>query len=126
VETYALSPSGTASTDQKNRPTDGFNNPGNTRDAENIALATAVHAMVLFKIKCIDRGIRRARWTVLTGLERAGILFEGGFVTNPEECARINTGDYRDLLADSICGGIMNYRKALMRRNIPAPAAGGN
>jgi N-acetylmuramoyl-L-alanine amidase len=116
IETYALSPSGTASTDQKNKITDGITMTGNTRDSENIALATAVHAMVLFKIKCIDRGIRRARWTVLTGLERAGILFEGGFITNPEECGKINTGDYRDLLAASICGGILNYRKALMKR----------
>ena len=122
VETYALPPSGTASTDQKNRPTDGVTWTGNSRDAENIALATAVHAMVLFKIKCIDRGIRRARWTVLTGLERAGILFEGGFVTNPDECQKINTGDYRDQLANSICGGIMNYRKALMKRNTSASA----
>ncbi len=119
IETYALSPSGTASTDQPTKRTDGLVLTGNTRDAENIALATAVHAMVLFKVKCLDRGIRRARWTVLTGLERAGILFEGGFVTNPDECAKINRGDYRDELAASICGGIMNYRRALMKRNTP-------
>ncbi len=116
VETYALSPSGTASTDQRNLLSDAAINLGNTRDAENIALATAVHAMVLFKVKCIDRGIRRARWTVLTGLERAGILFEGGFISNPEECAKINTPEYRDLLATSMCGGILNYRRALMKR----------
>jgi N-acetylmuramoyl-L-alanine amidase len=126
IETYALSPSGTASTDQKNRATDGLTMQGNSRDAENIALATAVHAMVLFKIKCIDRGIRRARWTVLTGLERAGVLFEGGFVTNPDECAKINTGDYRDLLAASIFGGVMNYRKALLKRTAMKTPAGGN
>ena len=120
IETYALSPSGTASTDQPNRSSDGIQRSGNSRDAENIALATAVHAMVLFKLKCIDRGIRRARWTVLTGLERAGILFEGGFVTNPSECAKISTPDYREQLAGSILGGILNYRKALLKRNAPA------
>ncbi|MEI6535169.1 MAG: N-acetylmuramoyl-L-alanine amidase, partial [Verrucomicrobiaceae bacterium] len=124
IETYALSPSGTASTDQPNKLTDGINRTGNSRDSENIALATAVHAMVLYKVKCLDRGIRRARWTVLTGLQRAGILFEGGFVTNPEECAKINTSEYRELLAASICGGILNYRNALMKRaapNAPTP-----
>lgn len=116
IETYALSPSGTASTDQPNRRTDGNNLSGNSRDAENIALATAVHAMVLYKVKCVDRGIRRARWTVLTGLERPGILFEGGFVTNPEECAKIHTAAYRELLAESIYGGLANYRNALLKR----------
>lgn len=116
IETYALSPSGTASTDQPNKVSDGQLLSGNTRDAENIALATAIHAMAIYKLKCLDRGIRRARWTVLTGLERAGILFEGGFVTNPEECAKINSGDYRDQLASSICGGILNYRSALLKR----------
>lgn len=122
IETYALSPSGTASTDQPNKTSDQANLSGNSRDAENIALATAVHAMVIYKVKCLDRGIRRARWTVLTGLQRAGILFEGGFVTNPEECAKIHTGDYRDLLAASICAGILNYRKALMKRGTnPSP-----
>lgn len=132
IETYALSPSGTASTDQPNKMSDGANLSGNSRDAENIALATAVHAMVLYKVKCLDRGIRRARWTVLTGLQRAGILFEGGFVTNPEECAKIHTGDYRETLANSICGGILNYRSALLKRGStpgtpsatpPSPAA---
>lgn len=120
IETYALSPSGTASTDQPNRTSDGMQLSGNSRDAENIALATAVHAMVLFKLKCLDRGIRRARWTVLTGLERAGILFEGGFITNPTECAKINTEDYRQQLAASLLSGILNYRKALLKRNTPA------
>lgn len=125
VETYALSPSGTASTDQPNRTSDGRLLSGNSSDSENIALATAVHAMVLFKLKTIDRGIRRARWTVLTGLQRAGILFEGGFVTNPDECAKINTGLYRDQLAESIAGGIMNYRKALSKRpGATAPPSG--
>jgi N-acetylmuramoyl-L-alanine amidase len=123
IETYALSPSGTSSTDQPQKLSDGANLSGNGRDAENIALATAVHAMAIFKLKCIDRGIRRARWTVLTGLQRAGILFEGGFVTSPTECAKINTADYREQVAAAICGGILNYRKALQRRGV-APNTG--
>lgn len=126
VETYALSPTGAASTDQPNRLSDGRILSGNNRDAENIALATAVHAMVLFKMKCIDRGIRRARWTVLTGLDRPGILFEGGFVTSPTEGASIHTSVYRDQLAQSILGGILNYRNAVAKRSgVPQAPAGG-
>ncbi len=113
IETYALSPHGAASTDHNSRATDYYEYSGNDRDAENIALATAVHAMVLYKVKCMDRGIRRARWTVLTGLQRAGILFEGGFLSNPDEADKINTTAYRDQLADAICHGILRYREVL-------------
>jgi N-acetylmuramoyl-L-alanine amidase len=117
VETYALSPHGAASTDQPSRMTDLQDFSGNERDSENIALATAVHAMVLYKMKCLDRGIRRARWTVLTGLERPGILFEGGFITNSEEGARVHTETHRQGLAEALCQGIIRYREVLIRRH---------
>jgi N-acetylmuramoyl-L-alanine amidase len=116
IETYALSPHGAASTDKGSSTSDLQEFSGNDRDSENIALATAVHAMVLFKVKCQDRGIRRARWSVLTGLERPGILFEGGFITNQEEGSRVHTSTYRDQLADAMCQGILRYRQVLLSR----------
>lgn len=121
IETYALSPHGAASTDHSSKSTDFYDYSGNDRDSENIALATAIHAMVLFKVKCFDRGIRRARWTVLTGLERPGILFEGGFLTNSTEAAQIDTSSYRDQLADAICQGILRYRNVLVSRRSRTP-----
>jgi hypothetical protein len=88
---------------------------GNERDSENIALATAVHANCLYRLRGIDRGVKRDRFDVLTGIERPGILVEGGFVSNPAEGAKIHRPEYRENLADAIFGGIQNYRKALMR-----------
>ena len=116
IETFALSPQGSSSTFMGERGWDTSAFSGNRQDSENIALATAVHAMVINKFKVVDRGIKRARFTVLTGCLRPGILFEGGFVTNAEECRLIAAPSYRQLLANTIADGILNYRKALQPR----------
>lgn len=116
IETYALSPQGTNSTDKGQRMTDGQFLSGNRLDSENIALATAVHASVLHKIPLVDRGIKRARWTVLTGIERPAILFEGGFISNSAECRKVATQGHRVQLAEAIADAVNNYRTALLGR----------
>lgn len=116
IETFALTPQGGSSTAMGARAWDAKAFTGNVRDAENIALATAVHAMVMHRFKLIDRGIKRARWSVLTGCTRPGILFEGGFVTNQTEGRLIASQLYREQLANAIADAIMNYRAALHPR----------
>ena len=115
LETFALAPAGTANTDKALKESDLSMRRGNERDSENIALATAVHANCLYRLRGIDRGVKRDRFDVLTGIERPGILVEGGFVSNPAEGAKIHRAEYRENLADAIFGGIQNYRKALLR-----------
>ncbi len=112
IETYALSPQGSSS-DYGARSVDSSSFHGNQRDSENIALATAVHAAVVHHFKMVDRGVKRARWVVLTGLERPGILFEGGFVTNPNDARLIAAENFRKDLAHTIGDAISNYRRAL-------------
>ena len=132
IETWALSPQGTASTFMGQRNWDAASFKGNNRDSENIALATAVHAMVIHSLSTladrgivnrslVDRGIKRARWTVLTGCNRPGILFEGGFVTNATEGRLIAAQTYRDYLCNAIADAVMNYRKAL-HPNVARPS----
>ena len=116
IETYALSPQGASSTHKRSRSSDGQFLEGNRLDSENIALATAIHASVLHKIPAVDRGIKRARWTVLTGIERPAILFEGGFITNSSEARRVATQSHRTIMADAIADAITNYRAALLGR----------
>ncbi len=116
IETFALAPQGSSSSDEGD-----FSNTarlGNQFDSENIALATAVHAQVVHRFKLIDRGIKRSRSTELTGLNRPGILFKGGFVTNKRECQLIASDQYRKALAEAIGDAVTNYRKALA----PKPA----
>ena len=114
LETFALAPQGTANTDKGLKESDMIGRRGNKRDSENIALATAVHANCLYKLRSVDRGVKRHRFDVLAGIERPAILVEGGFVSNPVEGAKIHKPEFRDALADAICGGIQNYRKALV------------
>ncbi|MDB6140294.1 MAG: N-acetylmuramoyl-L-alanine amidase [Verrucomicrobiaceae bacterium] len=124
IETFALSPQGSASTFMGQRSSDFQAYTGNHRDSANIALATAVHAMVIHRFKLVDRGIKRARWSVLTGCNRPGILFEGGFVTNGTECRLIASPTYRQAVAGAIADAIVNYRRALQPR-MAMPSAKG-
>lgn len=114
LETFALAPQGTANTDKSLKSSDFIGRRGNERDSENIALATAVHANCLYKLRSVDRGVKRHRFDVLAGIERPAILVEGGFVSNATEGARIHRPEFREMLADSIAGGIQNFRRALL------------
>lgn len=100
IETYALLPKGGAKAEQ---------------NANNSALACAVHASIQHKMKVIDRGIRRAPWAVLTGIRQPAILVEAGYLSNPEEAKKIASPIYQKELATSIADGIVNYRNALRR-----------
>lgn len=115
IETFALTPQG-ASSVYGTRAVDVYSFNGNQRDSENIALATAIHAAVVHHFKMVDRGVKRARWYVLKGLERPGVLFEGGFVTNASDAKFIAAENFRTELAATLGQAIMNYRRALQPR----------
>ncbi len=122
IETFALPPAGTNSTYERSRSSDALNYRGNRRDSENIALATAIHASMLFQLKKIpawtvlDRGVKRARFAVLRGINKPAVLVEGGFLSNRGESRQIIKSSYRDRVAGAIASALVNYRKALTRR----------
>ncbi len=107
IETFTLAPHGTTSPFARTRRTEDL--AGNNQDSENIALATAIHSHSIKKTGAIDRGIQRARFSVLCTIKRPAILFEGGFVTNPQEGSKISSERYQDMLAQCICDGIVRY-----------------
>jgi len=111
IETYALAPQFTESTNS-GRASGTFRR-GNNRDGENIALATAVHALAMHRMKVEDRGIKRARFNVLTGINKPAILFEGGFLTHSGDAKRINTAEYREQLANTVADAIVGFQKAV-------------
>lgn len=115
VETFALAPQGTAST---NGGSSGWSAAhfGNIRDAENIALATAVHAHAIHDLKPVDRGIKRARFNVLRGINKPAILYEGGFLTNATEAARVNDPAYRQRTAESIANAVVKFQNAVGKK----------
>jgi N-acetylmuramoyl-L-alanine amidase len=112
IETFAFTPQG-ASSEYGARAVDAASFNGNQRDSENIALATAIHASVVHHFRFVDRGVKRARWYVLKGLERPGVLFEGGFVTNINDAKFIAADNFRTELATTLGQAIVNYRRAL-------------
>ncbi|MGK0189309.1 MAG: N-acetylmuramoyl-L-alanine amidase [Verrucomicrobiales bacterium] len=117
IETFAITPPGTRSTGDRNSESETWR--GNLRDSESIALATAAHASVIKATGAEDRGVRRARFHVLRGLDMPGILFEGGYITNPEEGMQIDKDAYRAVLAIALADGIESFRAALQRKNQP-------
>lgn len=113
IETWALTPQSAPATMARGGGYNVNGVTGNKQDSANIALATAVHASVISRFKFVDRGIKRAQWSVLTGCKRPGILFEGGFVTNAKECLLVASDTYRQQVSAAIGDAVVNYRKAL-------------
>ena len=101
VETFTLAPAGTSSSMSRNIRHDALQ--GNAQDSMNIALATAVQGHMLKGplaikegISMVDRGIKRARYSVLCTIKHPAILVEGGFMSNPQEALLIATERYQN------------------------------
>lgn len=84
----------------------------------SMALGTAVHANCLHRMKNVDGGVRGRAFQLFAELNVPAILVEGGYVSNKEEGAKIHTPEYRQSLAEAIAGGLANYRKAVLSRNV--------
>lgn len=87
--------------------------PGNVRDAENAALATATHAALVARSGMPDRGLKRARFLVIRETTIPGVLLEAGFLSHPEDMRRIASPFYRQQVAGAIAEGVRNYRRAV-------------
>ncbi len=58
-----------------------------------------------------DGGVKRAGFYVLAGARMPAVLFETSFISNPVGESRLNTGDYRQKLADAIVNAVRAYRE---------------
>ncbi len=57
-----------------------------------------------------SRGVKSARFAVLKGARMPAVLVEVGFLTSPDEEARMRRPEYRQRLADGIRKGILSFR----------------
>lgn len=118
IETFTLSPVGVAHYGKNLKSSDLIPKTGNAHDSANIALATSVHWTSLqylnrrLNLGIPDRGVRRARYSVLTGVKHPAILFEGGFLSHHKEKHLINTKSYQTTLAKAMSDAIFFYRVA--------------
>ena len=115
IETFTLSPPGVAHYDHDFKAADNQTRAGNEHDSANIALATSVHSSVLRRLgkDSMDRGIKRARFSVLSGVRHPAVLLEGGFMSHLFEARRINNDDYQANLANGVVDAIIRYRFAV-------------
>ena len=117
IETYAIPPAGFLSTETATHATitaaDRANAQkaelGNCHDADNIRLAWCVHRRLVAATGRADRGIRRARFTVLRESTVPAILVEAGFLSNSSEAAFLATPAGREKTAIGLCRGIMDF-----------------
>lgn len=115
AETFCLTPAGQFSThDPSNRGKTGPE-PGNRFDALNIRAAYAVQRSLVNGLRCVDRGVKRARFSVLTDLPCPGVLVEAGFLSNRAEAIRLAQEAHRERVAQAIAEGIAAYAAALPR-----------
>ena len=116
IETFTLSPVGVAHYGRGVKSSDFKTRSGNYQDSANIALATAIHGRMKERVErynVLDRGIKRARFSVLSSIKNPAILIEGGFMSNPTEARLINDKVYQSTIATAIYEGIFRYRGAL-------------
>lgn len=118
IETFTLSPPGVAHYGRGVVAADALMRAGNQHDSANVALATAVHGMVVRGLgqNTFDRGIKRARYTVLSGVRHPAILLEGGFMSHPYEARLIHKPEYQIALAKGVAAAVVKYRNAVTNR----------
>ncbi|MBK1816474.1 N-acetylmuramoyl-L-alanine amidase [Luteolibacter yonseiensis] len=115
IETFTLSPPGISHYGSGWKASDNQARAGNEHDSANIALATSVHGSILRRLgkNTLDRGIKRARFSVLSGVRHPAILLEGGFMSHPYEAKLIDNGAYQNAIATGIVEAIAKYRFAV-------------
>lgn len=118
IETFTLSPPGVSHYESDLKASDAVALAGNEYDSANIALATALHGSVLRRLgnNTLDRGIKRARFSVLTGVKHPAVLFEGGFLSHPYEARLIANESYQSAMAQGMVEAIARYRYAVRRK----------
>ena len=70
----------------------------------------AVASMSHLYAEVLDEGVKSAGFYVLAGARMPAALFETSFISNVVEERRLDTGDYRQKMADAIVNAVRAYR----------------
>lgn len=72
-------------------------------------LAQVVQSSLMSSVNLHNRGVMQANYHVIHDNSAPSILMELGFITNPNDLAIIQTGDYQSKVAHAITNGLKNY-----------------
>lgn len=75
----------------------------------SLALAEAVQGKLVSATGARDRGVRANLFYVIRTARIPAILVELGFVSNPDEGAKLATEAYQDTLAEGLADGILSF-----------------
>ena len=121
TETFALSIPGSHSTNHTSgKPAPKTSSPGNRHNEANVALAYALHHSLMEIPGTTDRGVKRARFSVLRNATCPAALVEVGFLSHPGEGEKFRDAAHRERVARSIARGIDNYLRAVKKAALNA------
>ncbi|MEM9280746.1 MAG: N-acetylmuramoyl-L-alanine amidase [Verrucomicrobiota bacterium] len=83
------------------------------RSSSSEKFAKAVQTELIRNIGATDRGVKTANFSVLRHTKHPSILVEGGFVSNKTERSAMMEPQYRQVVADSIARGILQFNRRL-------------
>lgn len=109
TETYVLSPAGEFSTNHYGEKASTGAVTGNRHDPANMLLGFRIQRALLKSSKRSDRGVKRARFKVLTEAPCPAALVEGAFLSNPTEEDKLIEAKFRESIAQGISTGIREY-----------------
>ncbi len=115
VETFITTAAGCDSSNHYGQSGDKTEQRNNQYDAANAVLGFSIQSNLLRNAKRSDRGLRRARFSVIKNAPCPAALVECGFVTNPAEESLLNSADYREAVARGISNGIIGYLTMVKR-----------
>jgi len=123
IEVYALPPPKLPITGKAPDPIlDRRKCEGNAIEPASFVLANILHHTLLGKTGGFDRGVKRARYSVLRHSNVPSILIECAFLTNEQEAKNIHSSAWREKFAQAIADGILAYMELANQKQLPPRA----
>lgn len=80
------------------------------------SLAGFIQESLVSRTQAFNRGTRAEQFYVIANVRHPAVLIEGGFLTNAEDVAKLESEEYRERMAGAICDGVLHYRDAVRNR----------
>jgi N-acetylmuramoyl-L-alanine amidase len=85
---------------------------GKIRASASKKLAAKVLDNVIKRTKAKSRGVKQASFYVIRETKMPAVLLEGGFISNPQERAKLKNVQYLEKIAKGVADGVDRYFKA--------------
>ncbi|WP_456273202.1 N-acetylmuramoyl-L-alanine amidase [Bacillus sp. AK031] len=86
-----------------------YNDSQNDNGTESYYLAREIQEEIASMVNMYDRGVKDGEWYVIKYQEIPAVLVELGFISNNGDLAKLTSSQYKELYAEAIYRGIVNY-----------------